>query len=284
MFRIVLRIALAAFAVVGLMALAFFTLSGRLPAVEVEPIALDMHPPFRSWEEHDAIYRATEFPFIVEAGPVLFIGVQHSTDPEDAQWDVLRSRWAAHRPTVALNEGRSRYLRVGSSLVGGINDPKLAYDLARRDGIPIYSLEPSYQDEVDALLEGWAADFVATYFSLRVIVGEAGGDPERAEAIAPALIAKRTRAEGLRGTLDGVEALDLVWRREFPGGPDWRELKNLESLPKIRAIGDDSREVRGRHMVRALATLAGRGERVVAVVGASHAIRYEPTLRSLIGV
>lgn len=39
-----------------------------------------------------------------------------------------------------------------------------------------------------------------------------------------------------------------------------------------------SREVRGEHMVRTLVDLAARGERVLAVVGASHVIRQEAAL------
>ena len=50
----------------------------------------------------------------------------------------------------------------------------------------------------------------------------------------------------------------------------------------MKPIGDASREFRGRHMVESLTTLVSRGERVVAVVGGSHVIRQEPTLRSVI--
>lgn len=283
---VLLRIVAALAALCALLALGFFTLTGRLAAVDAEPIDLSVHPAFRSWDEHDAIYRRARFPYIVEIesgrGAVLYIGAQHSSDPDDPQWERLRSRWDAFAPTIALNEGRSRYFRFPSARIGGINDPKLALILARRDGIPIYSLEPAYQVEVDALLESWPAEVVACYLSLRVITGEAGGDAGRAESIAPGLIAKRTDADGLRGTLAGVSDLDRVWREQFPDAPDWRGLDNLDSVEAMRRIGDDAREVRGRHMVRALTTLARRGERVVAVVGASHVIRHEPTLRSLL--
>ena len=44
------------------------------------------------------------------------------------------------------------------------------------------------------------------------------------------------------------------------------------------ALEDSSRQVRGRHMVRTLVEQVNSGERVFAVVGASHVIRQEPVL------
>ncbi len=266
----------------------FLALTGRLESLEAPALDLSVHPPFRTWDEHAAIYARGGFPYTLEidhpesAGALLYVGVQHSTDPEDPQFEQLRRDWEAFAPTVALNEGRSRYFRWSTELIGGISDPKLAHILARRSGIPIYTLEPSYEDEVALLLESWPAELVACFFSTRVICAESGGDPARAEAKAPGLLAKRTDVEGLRGVLTGVADLDRVWREHVPDGPDWRTLSNIDSVTTMRRVGDDSREVRGRHMVRAIADLVSRGERVVAVVGASHVIRQEPTLRSLL--
>jgi len=258
----------------------------RLAQVEAEPIDLAPHPAFRSWEEHGEIYGSTEFPYTVRIdqrdAAVLYVGVKHFSDPDDPQVAELRRLWDGFSPTVALNEGRSKYLRWGNAIVPGVNDPKLVYDLAQRDGVEVYSIERRYQDEVEALLETWPPELVAAYFSLRVITGEAGGDAARAESIAPALIAKRTDVDGLRGAITTMADLDEVWARHLPDAPDWRTLPSADSAGLMRRIGDDSREVRGRHMVRAIATLAARGERVFAVVGASHVIRHEPTLRSLL--
>ncbi len=265
--------------------LAIYGLTERLPSVDADDINLADHPSFRSWEEHDEIYRRGEFPYAIELadtdGAILYIGVRHSTDPEDNQWNALRLAWQEFAPTVALNEGRSRYFRWPNAALGGISDPKLTYMLARQDGIPTYSLEPTYQVEVDALLQSWPAELIASYLALRVITSEPGGDARRAESIATGLIAKRTNVDGLRGVLTGVEDLDAVWAEHVSTDRDWRTLTNVDSIPLLRQIGDDSREVRGRHMVRSLVSLARRGERVVAVVGASHVIRHEPTLRSL---
>lgn len=279
--------AIALVVITGGGAIGFFTLTGRLPRVEIQSVDLTVHPPFRTWDEHAEIYAQGQFPYVVQVdaanGALLYVGVQHSTDPDDPQFEALRILWAQFAPTVALNEGRSRYFFFASEALGGVSDPKLTYMLAQRDGIPIYSLEPTYQDEVDALLEEWPAELVACYFSLRVIASEASGDPGRAESLAPDLIAKRTNAGGLRDTISSVSDLDRVWSEYAPDEPDWRMLSDIDSVELMRTIGDDSRETRGAHMVRALSTLVAQGERVVAVVGASHVIRHEPTVRSLLG-
>lgn len=261
-------------------------LSERLPAVQPQAFPLESHPPFRTWDQHNAIYQATDFPFIVHIetgdGALFYAGVQHSSNPQDPQFQALRRAWDDFQPTVALNEGRSRYAPVTPDLFGGFNDPMLVYVLAKRDAVPVFTLEPAYEDEVRVLLEAWPPDLVAAYFSWRVILSEAGGDPDKAESVAPGLIAKRTDVEGLRGALSGVEDLDRIWRRHAEGEPDWRNIPHIDAVEWLKPIGEDSRAARGRHMVRALAGLVLERERVFAVVGASHVIRQEPTLRSLI--
>ncbi|MEQ9616978.1 MAG: hypothetical protein RLN60_02965 [Phycisphaerales bacterium] len=285
------KLALLGFAIlVGVAAFAgtgFVLLTERLGPVAAEPVPLDGARPFRSWPEHDAIYLLGQFPYIVEhetdRGAVLYFGAKHSSDPADPQFERMREAWDRFAPTVALNEGRARYFRFFAESMNGVSDPAVVYALARRDGIPIFSLEPEYEDEVAALLTEWPADVVACYVVLRVVAAESGGDPSRAEKIAPALIRKRTDVDGLRGSINTVQDLDLVWATVAPDGPDWRTLNNTETTERLRAVGDASREIRGRHMVRAIATLVGQGERVFAVVGASHVIRHEPTLQDLLG-
>lgn len=286
--RAILGLAVGLAAVAGIGFLAYSVLVHRLPAFVPDSVPLSASAPFRSWEEHDAIYRAAEFPYTVRVddarsgGAVLYLGVLHSTDPAHAQWGRIRKQWTDFRPTVALNEGRSKVFRFASTSIGGISDPKLAYVLARRDGIPIYSLEPTYETEVQGLLAHWTPELVAAYLTIRVYVTEASGRTGDLDALASSLLRKRTSTSHLRDSLDSVEALDELWARELPSERDWRTLRTTEEVPLLRRIGDDAREIRGKHMVGSLVTLASRGERVVAVVGASHVIRHEPTLRGLL--
>jgi pheromone shutdown protein TraB len=59
-------------------------------------------------------------------------------------------------------------------------------------------------------------------------------------------------------------------------------LKDTDHILRLVEVGNVSRQVRGEHMVRTLVELVNKGERVFAVVGASHVIRQEPVLRQLL--
>jgi hypothetical protein len=93
---------------------------------------------------------------------------------------------------------------------------------------------------------------------------------------------KRTNVNGLRNTFASVADLDAYWRKKFPDEPDWRTLPDTEGISLLVEVGNVSRQVRGEHMVRTLVELVNKGERVFAVVGASHVIRQEPALRNLL--
>ena len=145
----------------------------------------------------------------------------------------------------------------------------------------MFSLEPSYQDEVAALLKKWSPELVALFFTTRVYWSEAGGSPR--QKLAEHLRAKRTNVQGLRNALASVADIDRVWRRDFPSQPDWCGLKAEPEGTYLSEIGDDSRQIRGEHMARILIDLVRSGERVFAVVGSGHVIRLEWIFRSALG-
>lgn len=247
------------------------------PSVVIDTVAL------RSWPEHDSIYQATKFPYVLgmERGPakLLYIGAHHTSDATDPQLAEIERLWAEFKPTVALCEGRARMFRFASRpATGTLHESELVRILAQKSGVPLYSLEPSYDAEVNGLLRKFEPKLVATYVTLRVFTSEAKGHDGDLDALALHLLRKRADADGLRGSLASVADLDAYWRQRFPGAPDWRTLSDTESVPLLREVGDVSREIRGDHMVRTLVDLAARGERVLAVVGASHVIRQEPAL------
>jgi hypothetical protein len=248
------------------------------PAAAVAPVDL------RPWPEHDAIYRQTEFPYVLRLDHLLYIGARHTSDAASPQLAEIERLWAEFRPTVALCEGRASMFRYARRpTTGTLHESELVRILAHRDGVPLYTLEPEYEAEVRGLLARYEPKLVATYLTLRVFTSEAKGYGGDKDALALHLLKKRTDAEGLRGSLASVADLDGFWRERFPDAPDWRTLQDTEGVPLLVQVGDLSREVRGAHMVASLGDLVGRGEKVLAVVGASHVIRQEPALRRSIG-
>ncbi len=246
--------------------------------------AIELSAGLRSWPEHDALYPPQTDPYVLKIeharGALLYYGAKHSRDPNYPQRSDIEKRWQAFKPTVALCEGRSRGFMIGVLFepFTGLPEPMLVHRLARRDNIPLFSLEPSYESEVAELLAQWPAELVALFFTTRVYWSESQGHPD--DGLATKLLARRTDVDGLRRVIASTEQLDQVWNKHFPDLASWRSRKTEPKHVFFGQVGDASREVRGEHMVRTLADLVRKGERVMAVVGCSHVIRQEPMLRA----
>lgn len=244
---------------------------------------------FRDGPEHDRVRGQGGEPYVLAlerspasgGGALLDYGAHHADDYGNPQLADIRARWDAFHPTIALCEGRARGYLLGPLFprLMGMSEPALVHELARRDGVPLYSLEPDYGAEVQHLLQRFAPADVALYFTLRVYWSEAAGQAD--EGLAEELRAKRCDVDGLRTALPDLAAMDATWRALASGG-DWRTWTG--DMPgNLRALDDGSRATRGEHMARVLIDLVERGERVFAVVGSGHVIRQEWALRSALG-
>jgi hypothetical protein len=233
---------IATAAVIAVGAWVVFTLIFLRPATYQPTVVVDAVE-LRSWPEHDAIYQRTAFPYVLrlESGPakMLYIGARHTSEAPNAHLAEIERLWAEFQPTVALCEGRARMFRFASRPVSGtLRESELVRILAQRGGVPLYSLEPAYEAEVNGLLRQFEPRLVAIYLTLRVFTSEAQG------------------YDG--GSLSSVHDLDTYWRERFPAAPGWRTLPDTESVPLLVEVGHASREVRGEHMVRTLVDLAAR--------------------------
>ena len=168
-------------------------------------------------------------------------------------------------------------MRFPLRLLSGVSEPAMVHRLARSDNMPLYSLEPEYEEEVSQLLKTFRPEQVALYFTMRVYWSEAKGKPN--DRLALHLLRKRTSVSGLRGALNNVNDIDIRWRKELSQQPDWRGMAREPSGTFLSEISDSSVRVRGEYMARTLIDLVRRGERVFAVVGSGHVIRHELTLR-----
>ena len=242
----------------------------------------------RSWPDHDSIYQSAEFPYVLNLrhpeGALTYVGALHTSDAQHPQLQEIQSLWDEFKPTVAFCEGRERMNRFSSiPEKGTLSESRMVRILAYQNDVPLYSLEPAYADEVAGLLDKFDPKMVAVYTTLRTYTTEAKNvSNDSKESLALGLLKKRTNVEGLAGTFTSLKEFDDYWKVHFEDAPDWRTLPNTESVPLLRQVGDVSREVRGQHMVASLSELVGKGERVFAVVGASHVIRQELQLRRLI--
>jgi hypothetical protein len=254
-------------------------------ALTTERASAPLPERLRDGAEHDRVRSQHPEPYLLELatakGALLYYGAHHTDDPADPQLADIRARWAAFRPTVALCEGRSRGYLLGPVFprLTGTSEPAVVHELARAGGVPLYSLEPAYADEVLQHLRRFEPAHVALFFTLRVYWSESGGRAD--ERLADELRAKRCDVDGLRTALPDLAAMDATWGSITSAG-DWRTWTG-EMPGVLREIDDASRVVRGEHMARVLIELVERGERVLAVVGSGHVIRQEWALRSALG-
>lgn len=249
---------------------------------------------FRPYAEHGEILGEAGWPYVLRVGgarggAVLFFGSGHTRNPHDPQIDRIIELWDAFHPTIALCESRLGLyvggLRRGVSMFGEVGAP---YALARRDDVPVYTLEPSWEDEIGAMLQRFPPQEVAALYTLRIFMSERG-DRSGAEldALAAGLLKKRTSLPGLEGTFPDLAAFDAWWDatlREDVG--DWRTLPERAMWPGVKdetlltRLANASNHVRDEHITRLLIDLAGKGERVFVVCGGSHALTIEPALRA----
>lgn len=220
-------------------------------------------------------------PYIYEADGVLVYGSVHTKDPGDPQLDDIESRWKAFRPSVALVEGRLGFLAPGfMDPVKEYGEMGRVYALARADGVTTYSWEKPWEDVATTLAGRFPPDRVAVYFVLRPYFSNTRfGRPAAPEAFLEEYL-HRASIPALAGTIDDVSDVDQIWQRDFPGGPDWRDVSDEGPLPGyLSDIGFASEDLRNQHLARIVHTLRTKGERVFVVCGSSHAVLIEPAVR-----
>ena len=93
---------------------------------------------------------------------------------------------------------------------------------------------------------------------------------------------------GFDGLPKTIAEFDAVAKKNLPSVADWRtiEQKIFDPNPDLgmftNDIADASVNYRGKFMIKTLAAEVEKGERVFAVVGASHVVKQEKALRKLL--
>jgi hypothetical protein len=248
--------------------------------------------PFRPYAEHESVLGGRDFPYVIHIeeapGAILFFGSRHTRDPDHPQIARIQESWKEFEPTIALCESRLGLyvggLSAGVRMFGEVGAP---YALARRDDVPVFTLEPSWDDEVAAMLADFGREEVAAFYFLRAFVSERGGYSGPAvESLAEGLLGKRVSLPGLEGAFESLPHFDDWWA-SGPGGTlgDWRTMPEQTMWPTesgqtiLNELALASNRARDAHMTRLLIDLARQGERVFVVCGGSHALTIEPALR-----
>lgn len=266
-------------------------LSWRSPAFYPRAALPAPAAPPLSRAQYDLVHEHFVRPYVVACerpggGAALVFGATHTEDPADPQIAEIRRRWEAFRPTVALVEGRpGAPLAALRDPVEQFGEGGLTLALARRADLPIWTWEPSREAELAAQLARFPQERVALFYVLRPYVSRLRhGKPADPDGAVEPDRAERTAWPGLEGALPSIAAIDELWRRDFAGLPDWRDTSDEYGWPGyLDEIARASNDARDEYFARLVTELAGRGERVFATAGSSHAVQLEPVLRALCG-
>ncbi len=246
--------------------------------------------PILTQAQYDSVHAFFPRPYVLRcdsgAAQLLVYGASHTRDRNDPQIADLRRQFVEFHPTVVLVEGRP-----GGPLAG-LRDPVAQFGemgeavrLARRARCRIWTWEPSKEAEIAAQLTRFPPAHVAMFYVLRPYFGQVRfGKPADPAGFVEPFRKKRTRWKGLEGQLPSIAVIDSIWRQDLAGLPDWRETSDEYGWPGVLSdIAARSNAMRDEHLTQLLLELTGRGERVFAVAGSSHAVKIEPPLTAACG-
>jgi tetratricopeptide (TPR) repeat protein len=246
-----------------------------------------------------AAYRAVEHstPYVLEieqAGQadsrLVYYGAAHFNTPDDPQAADIERRWAALHPDFALNEGGDPPAEPTREIaIGRHGEPGLLRWLAKRDGVPIRSLDPTRKQEIAALSSRFSMEDLSLFYILRWVMQDGQRAPQfRQVTLEPGVQAHLKRLM-MDGATDGPKSLaefEKSVRRRAPQLTDWRKVPPEWFDPALEppaaftnTIARAMSEFRDAFMVDVLETAVREHTRVFAAVGASHVVMQEPELR-----
>jgi hypothetical protein len=245
---------------------------------------IDLTVPVMTEAGYDSVFETHARPYVYEidfdSGAVLIYGAEHTKDPADSQIADIETRWKQFRPTVALCESRLGILFPGiMNPVREMGEAGWTHHLARRDGVPTFSWEPTPAVLMEQMFR---LPYSKEQIALRLKLGpyfsnRRYGKPANPESYVEDFLDTPDRWPGLETTLTNAAEIDECWKKHFPNGPDWREVSDEHDLPGfLNSISTNP--ARDEHFARVVIDLVKRGERVFAVAGSSHVVKLEPAL------
>ncbi len=249
-----------------------------------------------SYKEYGTIRH--ERPFILnfktEKGALLYFGIGHVFKYDDPQIAELEKRFLEFRPTLILNEsGTPPVAKTAKEAVEKYGEPGLMSFLAAKHGIPVRSLDPPRMDEIKHILglKKWSLEQVFLFYVLRRIPeNNQKPNPENPDEMVLQAIKASANAPGFEGLPKDLAEFEQSVKKHFPDVKDWRQIEQKIFNPNpdlgrfTNDIADASVQFRGKFMVRTIAGEVKKGERVFAVVGASHVVKQKKALEQILAV
>lgn len=269
---------------------ALFFVIITLPAA----VSAQSEPEIMSYREYGKIRH--ERPYVLEfkkdKGELVYFGAGHFYRYDDPQAAKLEKRFLEFKPTVVLNEsGTPKAAETAKEAVEKYGEPGLLAFLARKYNVPIKSLDPPRMEEMKYILgtKRWTLEQVFLFYVLRrVPENNKKTNPKKPEELVEEALNASAKMPGFDGLPKTIAEFDAVVKKNLPTVADWRAIdqKIFDPNPDLgmstNDIADASVNYRGKFMVKTLAAEVEKGERVFAVVGASHVVKQEAALKKLL--
>lgn len=248
---------------------------------------IELREPILTMDQYGELASTHARPYIVrlssDSGAVTLFGATHTNDPVDVQLDSIRAEWTRLQPTVALIENRlGFFLRWFSNPVQKFGESGFVYEYAKENGIPCYTWEPLFENEIAWTLKKFPQKRVALFFILRPYFGQVRfKKPDDPDGMVEGTIGRRTKIKGLEGSIKSIAEIDSIWKADFSDTKDWRDTDDKYGwVGYLNDIAAESNAFRDEHFARVIIDLTRKGERVFAVCGSSHSVKLENALRA----
>ena len=255
-----------------------FVISWKSPKYYTPSAAYDPNNPIIPFKDYNLEHPR---PYIIRGESFVIFGGAHTRDPKDPEIAQIMEEWEKLRPTVALLEGRLGFLLpLFMDPVKNLGEGGKVKELAKRDNIPLYNWDLSKEVLAERLKGQFSPEQIALaqilnpYFS-NLRFGKPGSPEKFIEEYL-----KRASYVGQQDNFKTSADVDRVWKKYFPGGPDWREVSDQYGLPGyIGEMGVVTNDIRNRQFVTVIKELLAKKEKVFAIMGSSHAVCVAPSFK-----
>jgi hypothetical protein len=248
--------------------------------------------PVMSWAEYEQVRHVVPYVLDISAkggGRLIYVGSDHTKDPESLSIRTIESLWAQSRPELAFNEGG--YPPVAPSREEAIRSGEagLVVFLAAQSNVPSASLDPTRTQLAARLSPIFGAELVKLGFVLSQVRQHRNSSAQAFEERMAHTFAVLNATPGLEGRPGTLEELAEVFCARFPETASFRDAPDswFDPVQKVNVMNELARrssEERDRFMVELLVRHVRQGKRVFAVVGASHVVMQERALRDALSI
>lgn len=246
-----------------------------------------------SFEVYQKIDHEEPYIYQVESnsGALLYFGSRHSFDPGDPQMDTLDLRLNQFAPDIVLTEAFPEnfdYSLNRKEAIRNSGEFGLTWKLSKALNIPVYSVEPEREKEVNYLKnQGWSDTQIILYYTLKQVSQSQEQNVPFADLL-PKYLASLKQRFNLDGPVT-LEAFEDSVKDLLPSVENWKSIPQYYFYPGpqdpeyfTNRISTDSNIFRDKFHVTVIAEAVQKGQKVFVIVGSAHAVMQEPALRTIL--